>query len=101
MDKQDEFDKGFGKGPVFLVPNPASVDGSTSAKLLLDFSALYRLDVHLHACREFYVGTSNIEKKLGHRNYVEKYLTYTKNGKISMVNLSLMIPISYPPSFSF
>ena len=62
MDKQDEFDKVFGNNPVLLPPNPTSVDGATTAKLLLDFSELCRLNVYLHACRKFYVGGSNIDK---------------------------------------
>ena len=38
------------------------VNGSTTAKLLLDFSEICRLDVYLHACRNFYVGSFNIVK---------------------------------------
>ena len=62
LDKQDEFDKIFGKNPVLLAPNPTLVDSSTTAKLLLDFSELYRLDVYLHVCYKYYVGSSNIDK---------------------------------------
>jgi len=36
LDEQDEFKKVFGKHSVLLSPNPTSVDGSTTAKLLLD-----------------------------------------------------------------
>jgi len=62
MDKQDEFDKVFGKNPVLLPPNPTSIDSSTTSKLLLDFNKLCRLDVYLHAYHKFYVGSSNIDK---------------------------------------
>ena len=62
LDKQDEFDNFFEKNPVLLPPNLTSVDGATTAKLLLDFSELCRLDEYLHACRKFYVGSSNIDK---------------------------------------
>ena len=62
MDKNDEFDKVFGKNPILLPPNPTSVDSATTSKILLDFSELCRLDVYLRACRKFYVGSSNINK---------------------------------------
>ena len=51
LDKQEEFDKVFGKNPVLLPVNPTSVDSATTTKLLLDFSELCHLDVYLHACR--------------------------------------------------
>ena len=62
LDKQDEFNKVFGKNPVLLPPNPTSVDSSTTAKLLLDFSELCHLDVYLYTYCKFYVGSSNIDK---------------------------------------
>ena len=62
MDKNDEFDKVFGKNPILLPPNPTSVDSATTSKILLDFSELCHLDVYLRACRKFYVGSSNINK---------------------------------------
>ena len=62
LDKQDEFDKCVDENPVLLPPNPTSVDSATAAKILLDFSELCHLDVYLHACRKFYVGSSNIDK---------------------------------------
>ena len=61
LDKQDEFDKVFGKTPVLFPPNPTSVDSSTTVKLLLSFSELCRLDVYLHTYRKFYIGSSNID----------------------------------------
>ena len=95
LDKQDEFNKLFSKNPALLPPNPTSVDSSTTAKLLLDFSELCRLVVNLYTYCKFYVGSSNIDKILVHRKYFEKYRTYVKNGKINMVSLSLMIAKSY------
>ena len=62
LDKQAEFDEVFGKNPVLLPTNPTSVDSSTTVKLLLDFIELCRLDVFLHACLKFYLGSSNIDK---------------------------------------
>ena len=62
LDKQAEFDEVFGKNPVLLPPNPTSVDSSTTAKLLLDFSELCQLNVYLHTYRKFYIGSSNIDK---------------------------------------
>ena len=99
MDKPDEFDKVFGKYPVPLPPNPTSVDISTTVKLLPNFSKLCRLDVYLYAYRKFMSVVLILKKKLVRRKYVEKYLTYAKNGKISIVRLSLMIPRSYSLTF--
>ena len=53
LNKHDEFDKIIGKNPVLLPPNLTSLDSSTTATLMLNFSELCRLDVHLHTCREF------------------------------------------------
>ena len=64
LDKQDDFDKVFGYKPVLLPPNPTSVASSTTANLLLNLSELCRLDVYLHVCRKFYVGSSNIDKNV-------------------------------------
>ena len=62
MNKQAEFDEVFGKNPVLLPPNLTSVDSSTTAKFLLDFSELCRLDIYRHACRKFNVGGSKIDQ---------------------------------------
>ena len=62
LEKQDEFDKVFGKNSVLLPPNSTSLDSFTTAKLLLNSSELCRLDLYLHEYRKFYVGKSNIGK---------------------------------------
>ena len=101
MDKQDEFDKVFGKNPVLLPPNPTSINSSTTSKLLLDFNELCRLDLYLHAYRKFYVGNSKIDKNTSTQEIYREILDLRQEWKDKHVKLIVDDPEELFSKFLF
>ena len=69
LDKQKKFDNTFGTDPPIINDAPVGKfnENNTTAKQLLEFSDQCRLDVYLHACREFYVGKAKVDKNASMR----------------------------------
>ena len=61
LDSQKVFDNTFGKEPALLPMSPTNVDANDNAKELLEFGKQCRLDVYMHACRQFYVGNAAVD----------------------------------------
>ena len=58
LDSQTAYIKTFGDRPLMLPINPTSTGKNKVQMILREYAEKCKLNVFLHACREFYVGSN-------------------------------------------